>query len=118
MSDCKSCKGSCGSCKKELVLSQGEIDLLKALGQFSFLPVARKASDMTPIYLEEDAYSVEEYSVIIQLLEQKNLINLDYTPLSGAKMGQYQDFPVHGSMALTQRGQQVLELLELQGAEE
>ena len=118
MSDCKSCKGSCGSCKKELVLSQGEIDLLKALGQFSFLPVARKADDMTPIYLEDDAYSREEYSVIIQLLEQKNLINLDYTPLSGAKMGHYAGYPVHGSMALTERGQQVLELLELQGAEE
>lgn len=118
MSDCNACKGNCGSCKKELVLSQGEIDLLQALGQFSFLPVARKADDMTPIYLEDDAYSREEYSVIIQLLEQKNLINLDYTPLSGAKMGHYAGYPVHGSMALTERGQQVLELLELQGAEE
>ena len=118
MSDCKSCKGSCGGCKKELVLSQGEIDLLRALGQFSFLPVARKASDMTPIYLEDDAYSREEYSAIIRLLEQKYLIHLDYTPLSGAKMGHYAGYPVHGSMALTQRGQQVLELLELQGAEE
>ncbi len=118
MSDCKSCKGNCGGCKKELVLSQGEIDLLKALGQFSFLPVARKANDMTPIYLEDDAYSREEYSVIIWLLEQKYLIHLDYTPLSGAKMGHYAGYPVHGSMALTERGQQVLELLELQGAEE
>ena len=73
---------------------------------------------MTPIYLEDDAYSREEYSAIIRLLEQKNLINLDYTPLSGAKMGHYAGYPVHGSMALTERGQQVLELLELQGAEE
>ena len=31
-------------------------------------------------------------------------------------MGLYPEYPVHGSMALTQRGQQVLELLELQGA--
>ncbi len=118
MGDCKSCAGGCGGCKKELVLSRGEIDLLKALGQYSFLPVARKADDMTPVYLEDDNYTPEEYSVIIQLLEQKNLINLDYTPLSGAKMGLYAGFPVHGSMGLTQRGQQVLELLELQGAEE
>ncbi|MBQ3491478.1 MAG: hypothetical protein IJA74_02890 [Oscillospiraceae bacterium] len=118
MGDCKSCAGGCGGCKKELVLSQGEIDLLRALGQYSFLPVARKADDMTPVYLEDDAYSQAEYSLIIQLLEQKHLVNLDYTPLSGAKMGQYKDFPVHGSMALTERGQQVLELLELQGAEE
>ena len=118
MGDCKSCSGGCGGCKKELVLSRGEIDLLKALGQYSFLPVARKADDMTPVYLEDDAYSQEEYSVIIQLLEQKNLINLDYTPLSGAKMGLYKDFPVHGSMGLTERGQQVLDLIERQGAEE
>ena len=43
-----------------------EIHLLKTLGQFSFLPVARKADDMTPVYREEDAYSQEEYSLIIQ----------------------------------------------------
>ena len=124
MGDCNACAGgcnncgSCGGCGKELVLSRGEIDLLQALGQYSFLPVARKADDMTPIYREENAYSQEEYSLFIQLLEKKQLIYLDYTPLSGAKMGLYPEFPVHGSMGLTQRGQQVLELLELQGIQE
>ena len=118
------CNGSCGSCGGcsgcggAMELTAGEIAMLQELAQFSFLPVARKADDMTPIYLEDDAYSREEYSVIIQLLEQKHLIHLDYTPLSGAKMGHYAGYPVHGSMALTERGQQVLELLELQGAEE
>ena len=91
------------------------MDVLQALGQYSFLPVARKADDMTPIYREESAYTEEEYSLIIQLLEKKALIYLDYTPLKGAKMGQYQGYPVHGSMALTARGQQVLDLLEKQG---
>ena len=120
MSDCKncagSCCGSCGGCGGALELCQGEIDLLQALGQFSFLPVARKANDMTPVYREESAYSEEEYSLFIQLLEKKQLIYLDYTPLSGAKMGLYRGFPVHGSMGLTKRGQDVLELLEIQGA--
>lgn len=118
MGDCKGCSGSCGGCGKVLELSQGEIDLLRALGQFSFLPVARKADDMTPIYREETAYTEEQYSLFIQLLEKKNLIYLDYTPLKGAKMGLYPEFPVHGSMGLTQRGQQVLDLLETQGIED
>ncbi len=119
MSECKnctgSCCGSCGGCGGALELSQGEIALLQALGQFSFLPVARKADDMTPIYREENTYAEEAYSLFIQLLERKQLIYLDYTPLLGAKMGLYPEFPVHGSMGLTKRGQQVLELLEVQG---
>ena len=121
MADCKGCAGGCSSCSgcaKELTLTMGEIHLLQTLGQYSFLPVARKADDMTPFYREDTAYSQEEYSVIIQLLEQKQLIYLDYTPLKGAKMGLYADLPVHGSMGLTQKGQQVLDLLETQGIEE
>ena len=118
MGGCSGCSGSCGGCGKVLELSAGEIALLQFLGQYSFLPVARKADDMTPVYREETTYSEAEYSVIIQLLEKKNLIYLDYTPLKGAKMGLYPEYPVHGSMALTQRGQQVLELLETQGIEE
>ena len=117
MSGCKGCSGNCGGCGKVLELSQGEVDLLRALGQYSFLPVARKADDMTPVYREETEYSEAEYSMFIQLLEKKNLIYLDYTPLKGAKMGLYPEYPVHGSMALTQRGQQVLDLLETQGIE-
>lgn len=119
MANCSACNGSCcegcGGCRNELELSPGEISLLQALGQYSFLPVARKADDMTPIYREENAYTEEEYSLFIQLLEQKRLIYLDYTPLLGAKMGLYKEFPVHGSMALTKRGQDVLETLEIQG---
>ncbi len=115
MSDCKNCGGSCHGCGKELLLSEGELELLRALGQYSFLPVARKADDMTPIYKEESARSPEEYSLCIQLLEKKQLIFVDYTPLPGADMTAYAGYPVHGSMGLTKRGQNVLELLELHG---
>ena len=122
MADCKSCNGgcceSCSGCKGDILLSEGEIALLQALGQFSFLPVARKAGDMTPVYREETDYTEEEYSLFITLLEKKQLIYLDYTPLSGANMGLYSDLPVHGSMGLTKRGQQVLELLEIQGIDD
>ena len=115
MSGCKGCSGNCGGCGKVLELSQGEIDLLRALGQYSFLPVARKVDDMTPIYREDSDYTEAEYSLFIQLLEKKNLIYLVYIPLKGSNMELYPEYPVHGSMALTARGQQVLDLLETQG---
>ena len=118
MAGCNGCLGNCSGCSKTLELSRGEIDLLRALGQYSFLPVARKADDMTPIYREETACTEEEYSLFIQLLEKKNLIYLDYTPLKGASMERYPEYPVHGSMGLTARGQQVLDLLETQGIED
>lgn len=92
--------------------------MLESFGQFGFLPVARKASDMTPVYLEEQTYSAQEYSLILQCLEAKGLIRIDYdAPLKGADMSAYAGYPVHGSMALTERGQQVLDILEKQGIE-
>ena len=116
------CSGNCaacGGCAKELLLSEAEVEMLQTLGQIPFLPVARRADDMTPVYLEEDRYDREMYSRILQCLEQKGLISLDYDkPLAGASMEAYRGLPVHGSMALTQRGQQVLELMELQGFRE
>lgn len=116
---CEKCSGDCGACggcAKELELSPWEIEIIRALGQFSFLPVARRREDMVPVYLEESRHTVQEYSLILQCLEKKGLISLDYDkPLSGADMCCYKGYPVHGSMALTQRGHTVLEILETQG---
>ena len=116
---CSKCNGNCaacGGCAGTLELTEGEIRVLKSLGQYSFLPVARRTDDMIPVFLEDTAYTKEEYSLILQCLEKKMLISIDYRQaLSGADMSAYTGFPVHGSMALTQRGYAVLELLELQG---
>lgn len=116
---CEKCNGNCASCTGcagALELTQQEIDMLTALGQYSFLPVARRADDMTPVYLEDDTYSKEEYSLILQCLEKKSLISLSYDrPLPGADMSAYTGYPVYGSMALTERGYAVLDLLEKQG---
>ena len=116
---CEKCKGNCASCDGcagTLELTESEISILESLGQFSFLPVARKAADMTPIYLEERTYAAEDYSMILLCLEKKGLIRIDYDkPLSGADMSAYAGYPVHGSFALTERGYSVLELLETQG---
>lgn len=120
MADCGSCGGSCEKCKTcggcsgaELVLSLQEMRMLQKLGQIPFLPVARKAGDMVPVYLEEG--DRDENTWVIQMLEKKQLIDIRYDPLPGADMSAYVGYPVHGSMALTLRGQQVLELLEMQG---
>ena len=116
MSDCKSCSGGCGGCARELTLTPGELEMLRKLAQIPFLPIARRMDDATPIYLEDEDHSVEEYSLILQLLEKKSLITLDFDqPLKNHAPSPA--YPIHGSMALTARGQQVIELLEVQGAE-
>lgn len=113
---CENCSGGCQGCGRSLEMTEGEVRILQALGQYSFLPVARRADDMTPVYLEEQDYTKELYSLILQSLEKKQLISIDYDrPLSGADMSAYVGYPVHGSMALTGRGQAVLDLLERQG---
>ena len=78
MAGCSGNCSSCGGCAKQLTLTQEEIDFLKELGQIPFLPVARKADDMTPVYLEDTRHTREQYSLILQVLEQKGLISLDY----------------------------------------
>lgn len=116
------CNGNCASCggyARELVLSGKEIDFLKELGQIPFLPVARKMGDLTPVYLEDSRFSVEEYSLILQCLEKKGLISLDFDkPMKGFDDSAYASYPIRGSMALTHRGQQVLDMMELQGVQE
>ena len=114
MSCCGNC-GDCAGCGKTLELTRPEMDFLTLLGQYAFLPVARAMGEPTPVYLEDGPEKQAENALILQLLEKKGLISLDYDqPLPGAS---YSDYPIRGSIALTRRGQQVLELLEIQGAE-
>ena len=116
---CEHCGGNCTACSgcaATLELTEGELHILQLLGQYSFLPVARKPADMIPVFLEDHRYSREHYSLVLQCLEKKQLIRIDYdAPLAGADMSSYQGFKVHGSMALTQRGYTVLDILETQG---
>ena len=78
MSNCSSCGGcggnGCGSCSggcgRNLSLTPQELSILEELAQIPFLPVARKADDMTPIYLEGTKFSREEYSMILAHLDR------------------------------------------------
>ncbi len=69
---------------------------------------------MTPMFFEDGDYTVGEYSLILQLLEQKRLISIDYDRPIGKPRA---DYPVCGSFALTERGQLVVEQLQIQGAD-
>ncbi len=116
------CNGNCaacGGCAKELVLTPWEVEMLQKLGQIPFLPVARKMGDLDPVYLEDRDHSVEEYSLLLQTMEKQGLISLDFAvKMKGFDDAAYAAYPIRGSMALTQRGQQVLEMIELQGIRE
>ena len=125
MGNCGNCVGSCekcstcGGCGQGLELTMEEIRFLQELGQYSFLPVARKMGDLTPIFLEQGQEQAEHYSLILQCLEKKGLISLDYDkPMKAFDDAAYAAYPIRGSMSLTQRGQAVLEMLEIQGAGE
>ncbi len=114
MGHCSGNCSQCGGCARELVLTPGEIDFLEMLGQYAFLPVARSMGDLSPVYLESGEQ--EEMSLLLQCLEKKGLISLDYSqPLKMADDSAYKAYPIRGSIALTARGQQVLELMEYQG---
>ena len=114
MGTCSGNCSTCSGCARELVLTEKEIDFLNLLGQYAFLPVARTMGDLTPIYLEEGER--EEMSLLLQCLEKKGLISLDYDkPLGNFDERAYAAYPIRGSMALTERGQLVVEMIQTQG---
>ena len=121
MSNCGNCSGncsSCGGCSGALTMTDEEIRLIQLLGQVAFLPVGRTMGDETPIYFGDDL-SQELGSLALQCLEKKQLITIDYDqPLKGFDYGSLCHPYYRGSIGLTQRGQQALELLEIQGISE
>ena len=124
MSGCDNCSGcsgcaaggSCGGCGRALTLTSGERDFLMELAQVPFLPLARKASEESPVYLEAGEENRDLFSALLLGLERKGLVSLDYDiPMKRYPSG-YEAYPIRGSISLTNRGQQVLELLDIQGA--
>ena len=109
--------GSCGGCGGgALELTEQEVELLGRFAQLPFLPVARRWDSETPVCLEEGAAS--PYSDAILGLQLKRLIRVDYDlPLVNFDYAGYDAYPCRGSMALTERGQAAVELLEIQGVE-
>ena len=111
----QSCNGSCGGCSgcgRALELTKPELDFLASLGEIPFQPLVRLLGEDRPIYPGRG----EETTRVLLLLERKGLVSLDYDkPLAGFP---YPDYPIRGSVALTLRGQQVLELMDYQGIQD
>ncbi len=117
MAGCENCCGNCGGCGK-LILAEEEIALLQKLAQIPFLPVARRAESPEPIYLEDSDLTVAQYANILLCLEKRGFITLDFDmPLPGAYGSAYDSYPIRGSFALTAQGQNILDILDIQGAE-
>ena len=115
---CGDC-GSCGGCGASLLLTEGELALLRRLGETPFLPVAAGLDMRTPIFLEDPERTETEWAAAILGLSGKGLLRVDYdVPLGNFGYEAYRRWPLHGSMALTGRGQDVLEQIEIQGIEE
>lgn len=119
---CGGCRGNCGGCGgcgSSLLLTPGEIALLKVLEQVPFLPVARRADSEEGVCMEKEVEKIENISATLALLEKKALIDLDYrAELKGFDYAAYAPYSCRGTMALTARGQQVLELMDIQGVGE
>ena len=113
--NCSGCVGGCPAAGS-LSITPQELAFLRQLARIPFLPVARKLGEADPVYLEEGQARQAEMSLLLQMLEKKGLISLDYDkPLMGMDQGAYAAYPIRGSMALTERGQKVLELMDYQG---
>lgn len=113
--NCAAC-GGCAQNAGEIELTAPELELLENLGQFAFLPIARTADDPAPVYPEDGDDAPEEYTLVVQVLEKKGLISLDFDkPLKNFSSEKYLSYPIRGSMALTERGQKVLDILQMNG---
>jgi len=117
--NCGNCGSSgssgCGGCGA-LLLTPAELALLRRFGETPFLPAAAAFDMKTPVYLEDRDWTEAEYGAAILGLAGKGLIRLDYDiPLENFDYKAYASYPLHGSMALTGRGQDILDQIEIQG---
>ena len=117
MDHCSQC-GGCGGCSGcgSIELNPGEVAVLLNLGQLAYLPIGGESYDGMPVLLGDENLTAEESGLVLLCLEKKGLVSLERDqPLKG--YSGYGNYPLRGSVALTAKGQQVLELLEIQGIE-
>ena len=114
----KCCAGGCAGCAGVLQLTEEECGFLLRFAELPFLPAAAKQEAGPPVFLTGSGEK-EVSPETISSLANRGLIRVDYNiPLLNYDYAEYRAYPMHGSMALTMRGQEVIELLEIQGLEE
>ena len=118
----KCCGGSCSGCGS-LELTQAEADFLLTFAELPFQPVVGKDVSDCHVYafpacMSEESPKPDVRPEVISALAGKGLIEADYDiPLRNYDYQGFEDYPLHGSMALTIRGQQVLDQLYSLGFE-
>ena len=100
---CGGCgNGSCGGCGNSLEITELELNLLQTLWQYAFLPVLRKADDPVFVYPDAEPSRLYEYSLALQCLEKKGLIDIDFSkPLQNYTHPMMERYPICGSIGLT-----------------
>ena len=97
-------------------MTEAELDLLTRFGENPFQPLGRTSGSEEPVPVMD---GVKIDPAVLMGLKLKGLITLDYdTPIRGFDYAAYADCDEHGSMALTLRGQEALDALEILGIEE
>lgn len=105
----KCCRG-CG----DIYLTGPSLELLTLLGSVAFLPVGER--DGKPVYMADDG--VERVNSVLTL-SLNGLVDLDWSaPLRGFDYSAYGGCQRLGSMALTKRGQDALDALDILGVGE
>lgn len=114
MTQSHSCCSACGGCRPDLELTDAELRLLEQLAQIPFLPIARRADSEIPCCLVNG----EDLGLAAAVLSQKQLVELDYDqPLKNFDYSSFDRCPLHGSAALTARGQRIVEQMDILGLE-
>ncbi|MBQ6164061.1 MAG: hypothetical protein IK118_02875 [Clostridia bacterium] len=102
----------CGGCLNTVYLTEQECALLSLFAAYSFLPVGQKTEETFPTLLTE---RTDEDNALL-LLKLKGLVDVDYEqPLSGFDYAPFGDYARLGSAALTAKGQDVLDAIEVNG---
>ena len=119
--NCAGCPGGgCAGCGGgALTLHPAEIDILRELAVCPFLPVGLNSRTGEPVCREFPGLDEALVPLAVQALEKRGLIRIDYDiPLSGFDYAGYDGCFRRGGLALTARGQAVIESLAVQGISE
>jgi len=118
MPKCDPCRSSCKNCHNTIELAEPELEILDLLSQYAFLPIGREVDSEIPLCMFDCKQPPKDAGLAMLCLEKKGLTVLDYDmPLSGFCDKRYLTCPLRGTVSLTAKGQQVLDLLEFQGIE-
>ena len=117
------CGGAgCGACcgrrmgDGAVTLTQSELDVLRLLAQYAFLPAARRADSMDPICLEPELADIPDANAALAALDALGLIDADYDArLAGCDYAMYAKYPLQGSIGLTTAGQRLIDIMEING---